>query len=693
MRRLVVSVVVLAVLGALFASAPPAGADGDALAPTASKYLDRLFIVTCGYSHSSSDDPIGKPGQPGASHHHDFFGNTSTDAFSTFDSMLAAGTTCNRAGDTAGYWMPSVLEDGVPVTPGPATFYYRGPGPDPAAVQAFPEDFRMIAGDPEAATPQRLRVVEWACRDEGAKKPWRADIPQCPAGQALAFRANFPDCWNGVDLDSADHRSHVAYSGGDGRCPAAFPVHLPEIAMTVTYPGLHGGDLELSTHSPFGGHADFWNTWQPGVQAGLVESCLKAARECGDYAGPGGAAPLLESRPPAPAVPSGAASTSLVSSGGDQTTSAQDAAVSADGGWAVYAQTVGGRSEIVRRATSGGPVDVVSVSTAGAAANGDSSTPSVSADGRYVAFSSDATNLVAGDTNNARDVFVRDTLQGTTVRVTGVGGQGNGVSISPVLSDDGRYLAFTSLADNLVPGDTNRYPDVFRYALASHSLDLVSVAPGGVPADQASSSPDISADGRWVAFGSWARNLSAADTNKWSDVYVRDMTAGTPVLVSLTYRNRAANNSSYAPSISDDGQRVAYESAATDMVVGDKGARDVFVRDRSAGLTTRVSSAPYKKVAGLAAAAEISGDGSVVLFQSSNQRLAQNAAAALDVYAVCPDGSGLKLVSSGGDQPSGFPSVDRTGSVAVFESTSSTLAPGVSAGDLEVYAARLTPGC
>src|SRR5947199_289124 len=83
-------------------------------------------------------------------------------------------------------------------------------GLDPGAVVAFPPDFRMIAGDPSATTAQALQSVEWACRDEGAKKPWRADIPTCPAGSDLAFRVNFPDCWNGRDTDSADHRSHVA---------------------------------------------------------------------------------------------------------------------------------------------------------------------------------------------------------------------------------------------------------------------------------------------------------------------------------------------------------------------------------------------------------------------------------------------------------------------------------------------------
>ncbi len=692
MRRVVI--LLLSALMVLSGGPPSsAAAPEDDLAPSASKYLDRLFIVTCAYSHSSSDDPIGKPGQPGAAHHHDFFGNTSTNAFSTFDSMMAADTTCNRRGDTAGYWMPSVLEDGVPTTPGGATFYYRAPGPDPSAFQPFPEDFRMIAGDPEAVAAQPLRVVEWACRDEGAKKPWRADIPQCPAGQSLAFRANFPDCWNGTDLDSPDHRSHVAYSNGDGLCPAAFPVHLPEIAMTAIYPGLHGGSLTLSTHSPFAGHADFWNTWQPGPQASLVDSCLRAARECGDYAGPDGADPLIDPRPPAPSVPSAVTSISRLSSPDDATSYAQAAAVSGDGAWVAYERQAGGRSEIVRQASAGGDAEVVSISSAGGSSNGDSYSPTISGDGRYVAFASDATNLVGGDTNRVRDVFVRDTRRGTTTRVIGAGGQPNGTSVDPVLSDNGRFLAFTSLADNLVAGDSNRYPDVFRYAVGSAALDLVSAAPAAAPGNQASSQPDISADGRWVAFSSWARNLATADTNKWSDVFVRDMSTGQTQLASLTFRNRAADNGSYSPSISDDGRRVVFESAATNLVTGDKGARDVFVRDRASAQTTRISSQPYKKMAGLSTAGQISGDGTVVLFQSSNLRLARNAGGALDVYAACPDGSALRLVSDGGDQPSGFPSVDRSGSVAAFESTSSTFAPGTDAGDLEVYVAGLATAC
>jgi Tol biopolymer transport system component len=467
-------------------------------------------------------------------------------------------------------------------------------------------------------------------------------------------------------------------------------VHLPEIAMTTTYPGLHGGSLTLSTESPFAGHADFWNTWQPGAQASLVDSCLRAARECGDYAGPDGAEPLLSPRPPAPSIPSAASSVSRLSPAGDATTYAQAAAVSADGAWVAYERRAAGRSEVVRQSRSGGSAQVVSVSSAGVASNGDSYSPTISGDGRYVAFVSDATNLVAGDTNRVRDVFVRDTLTGRTTRVTGTGGQPNGASVYPKLSDDGRFLAFTSLADNIIAGDTNRYPDVFRYALGSGAIDLVSTAPGGVLGNQASSLPDISPDGRWVAFSSWARNLAPADTNRWSDVFVRDMSTGQTELASLTDRNRAPNSSSYAPSISDDGRYVAFESAATNLVTGDKGARDVFVRDRATGQTTRISGQAYKKVSGLSTAAEISGDGSTVLFQSSNLRLARNGAAALDVYAACPDGSGLRLVSSGGDQPSGFPSVDRTGSVAAFESTSATFAPGATAGDLEVYAATLT---
>lgn len=680
--------VLLLSLGVLLLLARPgtAGTTDDAL--SASKYFARLFIVTCAFSHASSDDPIGKPGQSGASHRHDFFGNTSTDAASTLPSMLRAGTTCNRSGDTAGYWMPSVLEDGTPLRPGIATFYYRAPGVDPGAVTVFPPGFKMVAGDAEAMTPQPLRVVEWSCRSEGAKKPWRAGIPQCGPGSALAFRSNFPDCWNGRDLDSANHRSHVAYSDNQARCPSGFPVRIPEISMTVTYPGQHDGVLSLATHSPFGGHADFFNTWQPTALADLVHGCLHADRECSTFYGPGGAEPITPVSSPGAAVPVATAALSQVSPvAGDF---AQHSAISADGTRVAFEQHSAGRSDVLVRAGDGA-AQTVSVARGGTPADGDSYAPTMSANGRLVAFSSDATNLVPNDTNGVRDVFVRDLRTGTTTRLTGAGGQPDGPSTSPRLSADGRFLAFTSFAANLVPGDSNRQPDVFRVTLATRAVQPVSVAAGGDLGDRASAAPDISADGRFVAFGSWARGLTADDTNRWSDVFVRDMTAGRTELASRTDRGGQVDNSSYAPSVSDDGRLVAFESAGTNIVTGDKGARDVFVRDLPSARTYRVSGHTYQRVEGDSMAADLSGDGSTVVFASANRRLAGNGGAAADVYSARPDGSGVRLVSARGDQPSGFPSVSRDGRAVAFESTSGTLAGGTTRGRLHVYRALLAP--
>lgn len=502
-RMLTLAAAAVVATSVLIGASVAAGAQDDSL--TTSKYFNRLFIVTCAYSHTSSDDPIAKPGQPGASHSHDFFGNTTTDAYSTLDSLQHGGTTCNRAEDTAGYWMPTVSEDGVPVRPGVATFYYRAPGSNPNAVTAFPPGFQMIAGDMEAMDPQSLKVVEWACRVEGAKKPWRPDIPHCDAGSTLAFRANFPDCWNGTELDSADHRSHVAYSGKNGTCPPGFPVPVPEIAMTATYPGTHGGSLTLSTRSPYGGHADFFNAWQPGALDNLVDGCLRDERNCGDFAGPGHAGPLAPMHSQGSDLPVGVSTVSeLTTPATDATTYAQHAVLTGDGSVVAYEQHRDGRSDIVVRDVAGGPAQVVSSGLSAAPANGNSYSPTISNDGRYVAFVSDAHNLVPGDTNAVRDVFVHDRDTGTTARVTGVAGQPDGSSDEPRLSGDGRYLVFTSVADNLVAEDTNRHPDVFRATLGSHAVTVVSVAADGGMADQSSSQPDISADGRFVAFSSWA---------------------------------------------------------------------------------------------------------------------------------------------------------------------------------------------
>ena len=165
----------------------------------------------------------------------------------------------------------------------------------------------------------------------------------------------------------------------------------------------------------------------------------------------------------------------------------------------------------------------VSISSTGTQANDASDSPSISADGRYVAFHSDATNLVAGDTNGASDIFVRDRQAGTTTRVSvsSAESQGNDDSYNPSISADGRSVAFQSDASNLVANDTNGTSDIFVRDRQAGTTRRVSISSTGTQGNNNSDAPSISADGRYVAFPSDATNLVANDTNGTSDVFVR----------------------------------------------------------------------------------------------------------------------------------------------------------------------------
>jgi len=264
----------------------------------------------------------------------------------------------------------------------------------------------------------------------------------------------------------------------------------------------------------------------------------------------------------------------------------------------------------------------VSLDSAEVQANDSSSFSALSADGRYVAFSSSATNLVAGDTNNARDVFVRDRQTGVTERVSiaGAGTQANGAASEHAISADGRHVAFVSSATNLVPGDTNQLVDVFLHDRQTGETELVSV---GSAENQANGviidTPSISADGRHVVFSSVATNLVPGDLNGSGDVFVRDRQAGSTERVSIDSSAGEANDGSSGASISADGRYVAFDSAASDLVAGDTNFPwgDVFVHDRQSGLTERVSVASSGSQGdGFSRSAAISADGRYVAFSS-----------------------------------------------------------------------------
>jgi Tol biopolymer transport system component len=229
--------------------------------------------------------------------------------------------------------------------------------------------------------------------------------------------------------------------------------------------------------------------------------------------------------------------------------------------------------------------------------DGDSNKPSISADGRYVAFFSFATNLVAGDTNGVADVFLYDRqLAVPTQRVSvGPGGvQGNGASVvfGQAVSNDGTRVAFESAATNLVAADANGAKDVFVWTSGTTALVSVNSAGTG-PGNGESRVSAISGNGRYVVFESDATDLVASDNNGVTDIFVRDLTAGTTTRVSVSSTGAQADGASFAfgsTTVSDNGALIVFESDATNLVTGDtNGVGDVFVRDTLSGTTDRLS--------------------------------------------------------------------------------------------------------
>ena len=286
-----------------------------------------------------------------------------------------------------------------------------------------------------------------------------------------------------------------------------------------------------------------------------------------------------------------------------------------------------GVGDIFVRDTVNGTSERVSVSSAEAEGNGWSGGSFISADGRYVAFGSGATNLAgAGDTNDAYDVFVRDRVNGTTaqVSVSTAGVRGNAASHPCAISPNGRYVVFESEATNLVTGDTNGQEDVFVRDLVGGTTTRVSVRSDATQGNAGSYDGSISADGRYVAFASEASTLILGDgTFGFGDIFVRDMTTGAITRASVSTAGAAGNDWSENPSISADGRHVSFESDATNLVGADTNAcRDIFVRDRSLNITSRVSvTSVGAQGNGPCAYATLRADGRAVVFDSDATNL------------------------------------------------------------------------
>lgn len=411
------------------------------------------------------------------------------------------------------------------------------------------------------------------------------------------------------------------------------------------------------------------------------------------------AAPLPVSAPqPAPVA---TALLSVASDGASGNGDSFDPALSADGSTVAFTSVAtnlapSGSAGVVNVFVRDGSGRTVQISVApdGLAGDGDSGRPVLSGDGAVVAFDSFAGNLVSGDTNGASDVFVRDRASRRTTRISvdSAGAQGNGRSSSPSISADGRFVAFASDATALVPADHNRAGDVFVHDRRTGKTSRVSVASDGTSGNGESFSPSISANGRFVAFVSAATNLVRGDTNGTIDVFVHDREAGRTTRVSVASNGRQLNGDAYSPSISGDGRSVAFTTAAGDAVpADDNGASDAFVHDRQTRRTVLVSADRAGRPSDRGSFAPcLSADGRLVAFATAAALVPDDRNNTEDVFMLDLATGALRRVSVASDgtegtQPSTAPSISGDAGAIAFESLANNLVVADSNLALDVF--------
>ena len=276
------------------------GYSSELLAPTTQQpmYTDiGAFRTVCEFSHMAFDDPIVYPGQPGRSHLHAFFGNTGVDANSTAASIAGSGNSTCRGGtvNRTAYWAPAIIDtkDGTPVKPESLITYYKTGyrGIAPAAVQPMPAGLRMIAGDSTASAPTGGGVAIFNCFDPSTGQgPKTVELPTtCPVGNTIWATVVFPQCWDGVHLDSPDHKSHMAYPINGG-CPATHPVPFPEVTLNFAYTvtdaaavarwRLASDSYDSRIPAGYSLHADWFNGWKPEIIEAFIRNCDQASRDC-----------------------------------------------------------------------------------------------------------------------------------------------------------------------------------------------------------------------------------------------------------------------------------------------------------------------------------------------------------------------------------------------------------------------------
>ncbi len=323
--------------------------------------------------------------------------------------------------------------------------------------------------------------------------------------------------------------------------------------------------------------------------------------------------------------------------------------ISADGRYVAFATQsqldpgdADGLADVYVRDLVASTTTLVSVSTGGTKGDAASNAPSISADGRYVAFHTASNNLDPGDSDGTNDVYVRDLVGGATTLVSqlaGVPGDGNDQKAS--ISGDGLVVAWESGSTNLVPDDTDLGQDVYVATLPGGAIVMASRAAGaaGAPANSPSTDPSLSADGRHVAFHTFADNLVAGDTNLWFDVFIRNLADDTVELVSRNSAGVQSRSGGFAVALSGDGRAIAFASEGSDLVDDDRnGVTDIFYRDVAAGTTVRVSTRTYGAEANLfSQGAAISADGRFVTFHTGADNLVESDLnARIDVFRRGP---------------------------------------------------------
>ena len=294
---------------AIDASALPKGSSGvgyDRLQPTSEVAPPSdigAFRIPCAFSHMAFDDPIVFPGRPGASHLHTFFGNTGTNAMSTAESIRGSGNSTCLGGtiNRTAYWVPTMIDTatGKPIVPDAAIFYYKqGYVLSPSSIiHALPQGLRMVAGDP-TNNKAGASAVGFKCigGPNDSNDQYGSAIPNCDAGASVVSTVSFPQCWDGVNLDSPDHKSHVHYPVQDQNppflwsCPATHPVAIPQITFNIYYTvqtkdaakawRLASDTYDRSLPGGYSSHGDWFNGWENAISDAWAAGCVQASRDC-----------------------------------------------------------------------------------------------------------------------------------------------------------------------------------------------------------------------------------------------------------------------------------------------------------------------------------------------------------------------------------------------------------------------------